>query len=128
MSSLAPRLERKGTWMSSLAPLLERKATWISSHEQAEARATRSILWTVVGLNGGRRRMSWDDLARQTSAGHFGVSSAQNPLMQMFVGSQQSAAVVHFSCSFEHIPSGGAFEQISSGIPPGFGEQKPLQH
>jgi hypothetical protein len=35
---------------------------------------------------------------------------AQKPLMHLLFASQQSAAVVHFSCGPEHV-AGGMFEQ-----------------
>jgi hypothetical protein len=43
-------------------------------------------------------------------ANYCGVLSAQKPLMHLLFGSQQLAAVVHFSCGPEHV-AGGMFEQ-----------------
>jgi hypothetical protein len=50
----------------------------------------------------------------------------QNPLMHRLVLSQQSALVVHFSCSCEQFVLGGAF--VHTRPPSAPGSQYPLQH
>ena len=48
----------------------------------------------------------------------LGPLTVQNPLMHRFVISQQSAAVVHFSCGAEQVLPGGLSEQVSSPFGP----------
>src|SRR5262249_44284939 len=52
--------------------------------------------------------------------------SVQKPLMQRFVVSQQSAAVVHFSCGLEQFVFGLLFAHTRLLF--ASGSQKPLQH
>jgi hypothetical protein len=57
----------------------------------------------------------------QHSVDHF-TPTAQKPLMHWFVGSQQLADVVHFSCGAEQLLLGGAFEHTRPPSAP-FGSQ-----
>jgi hypothetical protein len=56
-------------------------------------------------------------IARAAPIHHCGVGDVQKPFRQMLPGSQQSAAVAHFSCGCEQLLFGGVFEQTRA--PPG---------
>lgn len=65
--------------------------------------------------------------APRRNAPYCGVDTVQNPSTHTFVGSQQSAAVVHFSCGCEHWLFGGVLLHTSPPSP-ALGSQYPLQH
>jgi hypothetical protein len=54
--------------------------------------------------------------ANERGPDYCGPWSVQNPFRQMLVASQQSAAVVHFSCGLLHWLFGVSFAQTSSPV------------